>query len=184
LSFNRNLTVTLNTQLLELYNKLAQVQLGTEEDSITWRWSNSGVFTTNSYYYWLEFGGIKSPQFQITWSAYISLKIKIFLWLVQKNKILTKENLRKRGWQGDTKCIFYNELETTEHLFVHCSISVCLWNWFTSYNNFQFNCNCIQELWLIDANIPYKDPKLCELVRGTFLWVIWNERNRLIFKGD
>jgi hypothetical protein len=33
LSFNRNLTITLNTQLLELYNKLAQVQLGTEEDS-------------------------------------------------------------------------------------------------------------------------------------------------------
>jgi zinc-binding in reverse transcriptase len=97
---------------------------------------------------------------------------------------MTKDNLRKKGWQGDAKCIFYNELETTEHLFVHCSISVCLWNWFTSYNNFQFNCNCIQELWLIDANIPYKDPKLCELVRGAFLWVIWNERNRFIFKGD
>jgi zinc-binding in reverse transcriptase len=42
-------------------------------------------------------GGIKSPQFQVTWSAYISLKIKIFLWLVQKKKIPTKENLRKRG---------------------------------------------------------------------------------------
>jgi hypothetical protein len=38
-------------------------------------------------------------------------------------------------------------------------------------------------LWKIDACISYKYPKLRELIRATFLWIIWNEINRLIFKG-
>jgi hypothetical protein len=70
-----------------------------------------------------------------------------------------------------------------EHLFLHCSILVCLWNWISSYNNFIFNYNSIQELWQLEAKIPYKDVKLTELIREAFLWVIWLERNRLIFKG-
>jgi hypothetical protein len=66
-------------------------------------------------------------------------------------------------------------------MFKH--ISVCLWNWIASYNNFTFNCNTILDIWQLEASIPYKDSKLCELIRGVFLWIVWNERNRIIFKG-
>jgi zinc-binding in reverse transcriptase len=103
------------------------------------------------------------------------------LWLDQK-KILTKDNLRKKEWQSDGKCILCDALETVEHLFLHYSTSACLWNWVSSYNNFIFNCNSIQELWQLEAKIPYKDAKLTKLVRGEFLWVIWLERNSLTFK--
>jgi hypothetical protein len=41
----------------------------------------------------------------------------------------------------------------------------------------------VKDLWQIEASITYKDPKLCELVRGAFLWIVWNEKNRIIFKG-
>jgi zinc-binding in reverse transcriptase len=50
--------------------------------------------------------GVTKEQFHITWTAYSPLKIKIFLWLVQHNRILTKDNLHNKCWQGDTKCIF------------------------------------------------------------------------------
>jgi hypothetical protein len=69
-----------------------------------------------------------------------------------------------------------------DHLFLHCSIVVCLWCWLSSHNNFTFNCNTIQDLWRIDANIPYKYSKICELIEGALLWIIWKERNRLIFQ--
>jgi zinc-binding in reverse transcriptase len=161
LNFTRGFNTTLRDQLHNLYSQLENISLDDNEDSIIWRWSVTEVFTTtHSCYTWLEFGGINNSQFSFTWSAYIPLKIKNFLWLVQKNKILTKDNLRKKRWQGEDKCIFYNAVETVDHLFLKCSISVCLWNWITSYNNFTFNYNIVQELWQLEASIPYKDSKL------------------------
>jgi hypothetical protein len=35
----------------------------------------------------------------------------------------------------------------------------------------------------IDGCIPYKDNNLCEIIRATFLWTIWNERNMIIFQN-
>jgi hypothetical protein len=66
---------------------------------------------------------------------------------------------------------------------VHCTIVRCLWVWIVSYNNFSFNCNSIDDLWQINAYFPYKVNNICEILKGAVLWVIWNERNRLIFKG-
>jgi hypothetical protein len=80
--------------------------------------------------------------------------------------------------KGNDKCIFfYNEIEIIDHLCIHCQISNCLYHWLSSYNNFAFNCSTIQDLRKIDANIPYKDPKLCELIRGAFFMgnMEWHE---------
>jgi hypothetical protein len=79
--------------------------------------------------------------------------------------------------------MFCDQDETVDHLFITCSFASCLWNWLVQYNNFVFNCIIIDDLWNIDAKIPYKDQKLCELIRGAFLWIIWNERNILVFNG-
>jgi zinc-binding in reverse transcriptase len=86
--------------------------------------------------------------------------------------VLTRDNLIKRGWSGVDTCIFYNELETIEHLFVHCTIVRCLWVWIASYNNFSFNCNSIDDLWQINAYIPYKVNNICDILKGVVLWVI------------
>jgi hypothetical protein len=44
-------------------------------------------------------------------------------------------------------------------------------------------CNSIEDLWIIDNYIPFKDTNLCEILRDAILWVIWKERNILIFQG-
>jgi zinc-binding in reverse transcriptase len=97
LSFTRTLNNALSQQLQSLYTLLSSVALNHNTNIIIWRWSTSGLFSVRSCYNWLDFGGVKSNRFQITWSATIPLKIKIFFWLVQRNKILTKDNLRKKG---------------------------------------------------------------------------------------
>jgi zinc-binding in reverse transcriptase len=139
------------------------------------------LFSVSSCYNWLDFGAVISKRFHNTWSVTIPLKIKNFLWLISKNKILTKDNLRKRGWIGDSKCVFCQEDETINHLFLHCS-NACLWSWLSNYNNFNFCISSIEELWTIDYSIPFKDSNLCEIIRGAFLWVIWKERNKIIFQ--
>jgi zinc-binding in reverse transcriptase len=145
----------------------------------------TGLYTTNSCYDWLEFGKYMILHVKKTWTATVTLKIIIFLWLLQKNKILIKDNLSKKGWRGDKKCIFCNSDETMEHLFVHCSMASGLWVWLARYNNFNLHshCNNIEELWNLKNCIPYKDENPCETLRGVVLWILWNEHNRLVFQG-
>jgi hypothetical protein len=67
------------------------------------------------------------PSFKKIWKAKIHLKIKIFMWLVSQNVILTKDNLVKRKWKGSTTCAFCNENESSQHLFFWVSnYQICL----------------------------------------------------------
>lgn len=48
-----------------------------------------------------------------------------------KNRILTKEKLCKRRWQGLSSCEFCGLFESTDHLFFKCSVAryilCCFW---------------------------------------------------------
>jgi hypothetical protein len=47
------------------------------------------------------------------------LKLKLFMWLVFKEKTLTWDTLQRRGWIGLGRCSLCNlESETISHLFV------------------------------------------------------------------
>lgn len=50
------------------------------------------------------------------------------MWLVERNSILTKDNLTRKKWKGDKKCAFCNEEETIEHLFFKCDVSGYVWS--------------------------------------------------------
>jgi hypothetical protein len=58
----------------------------------------------------------------------IPAKIKNFLCLMTNEAILTKENLRKRKWQGDPSCVFCSCVETTSHLFFQCPVAKVIWS--------------------------------------------------------
>jgi len=49
-----------------------------------------------------------APHNTFIWKLKLPLKIKVFLWYLYKRVILTKDNLVRRQWQGDTKCCFYS----------------------------------------------------------------------------
>lgn len=144
---------------------------------------SSGQFSVHSLYKWLEYRGIKNKTYTIFWKTKIPLKIKIFMWLSREGKILTKDNLAKRGWVGDQTCHFCNSLETIDHLFVTCAIIFRLWSSIANYNNFVFNCDHLTDLWLVDAWIPLKDRFLIELIRAATIWVVWLARNRVCFNN-
>jgi zinc-binding in reverse transcriptase len=92
----------------------------------------------------VRFWGVKDFAFQSIWSSHRYLKINIFLWRVRQNKILTKNNLSKRGYQGDIHFIFIfsNDAKIIDHL---------LWSWIANYNNFHFLYQNIEELWHINV---------------------------------
>ena len=71
----------------------------------------------------LNFGGIIPLKDMLWWNLPVPPKIRVFMWLVHHNTILTKENLAAKGWIGDMTCQFCTDVETTDHLFINCVLA-------------------------------------------------------------
>ena len=100
--------------------------LNDEPDSVSWSLSRKGKFTTKSVYDWLE-RDLSGPSYKWVWKAVIPLKIKIFLWQLFQNAVLTRDNMRRRNWPGNPVCSFCTNMETANHLFFTCPLARTLW---------------------------------------------------------
>jgi hypothetical protein len=56
-------------------------------------------------------------RFTHIWKAKIPYKVKIFVWLIENNAILSKDNMIRRGWVGNSSCQFCDIEENISHLF-------------------------------------------------------------------
>jgi hypothetical protein len=61
------------------------------------------------------------------WKIKLLLKIKVFLWLLYREAILTKDNLVKRNWHENDKSCFCNNYDTILHLFFECVLAKFIW---------------------------------------------------------
>lgn len=109
LSFRRWLTEELQGDLRRVRDLVFTHRLTNEKDKQKWAWEKSGVFSVKSVYDHLF---ISEPRFpnKMLWKAKIPLKIKIFLWLLAQDAILTKENLIKRKWKGSKSVLFVRKM--------------------------------------------------------------------------
>ena len=80
----------------------------TREDKLVWTKNPvNGDFTAKlGYKTWAEekFQGETKEWWKQLWKAKGPLKAKITLWQSLNNKILTWDNLQKRGWNGPNRC--------------------------------------------------------------------------------
>ena len=67
------------------------------------------------------------PINKFVWKLKIPLKVKIFIWLLHRGVILTKDNLAKRNWKGSKQCCFCIDDETIAHLFFGCDMARLFW---------------------------------------------------------
>uniref|UniRef100_A0A453SF10 Reverse transcriptase zinc-binding domain-containing protein n=1 Tax=Aegilops tauschii subsp. strangulata TaxID=200361 RepID=A0A453SF10_AEGTS len=103
-----------------------EVQHSDQPDSFHWKLARNGVFTVKSMYVDLiNYGPI--PRSIHIWKVKVPLRIKIFMWFVHKQVILTKDNLLKRRWVGSARCCFCDHDETIQHLFIDCPLAKLLW---------------------------------------------------------
>ena len=93
--------------------------LDSSPDRVVWSLEKSGRFSVKSLYEGLTKNecGVSLKR---NWKGKIPAKIKIFLWLMSNDVVLTKDNLLKRKWQGDPTCVFCECDETIPHLFFGC----------------------------------------------------------------
>jgi zinc-binding in reverse transcriptase len=123
LQFSRSLLGILLIEFNELSILVRNIVLSLTRDKFFWRISPSGKFSSHEVYDWLMFRGMIDSSADVLWHLPIPLKIKKFMWLVVQNKILTKDNLIKRGWCGSELCTMFPNQEIVVHLFVTCRIA-------------------------------------------------------------
>ena len=104
------------------------IQLVDRDDMVLWKIGKKGKFTVKSVYDALTSSNTGIYHKRI-WKGKIPEKIKIFLWLLANDAILTKENLRKKNWQGDPSCVFSDSIETVSHLFFPNALLLRLSGW-------------------------------------------------------
>ncbi|WVZ99656.1 hypothetical protein U9M48_044919 [Paspalum notatum var. saurae] len=117
-SFRRSLVDNKLIEWQSLVAQITHVNLVDESD-IFRNMTSSKLYTVRSHYLHLI---DRNPPFRHKgiWKIKIPLKIKIFLWYLQKGVILTKDNLAKKNWMGSQKYCGCNINETIEHLFLFC----------------------------------------------------------------
>ncbi len=158
-------------------------------DSVVWRWCPQGTFNPRNAYKFLMFDGVDDRRVRHLWSIRIPPKVKIFLWLVNRNRILTADNLSKRGWVGPSVCCLCGRAsKCLSHLFFFCPFARAAWSWnlFSepcTLSSFLNTVGGLADRW-IKARLSVKGRRkhLLDLCIAATCWEIWLARNDCIFR--
>ena len=122
----RSFFYSLNRSITYLIKKITSVVDLPGMNVILWKFGNKSSFTVKSVYNALSTNDV-GPYHKKIWKGKIPAKIKIFLWLVMNNAILTKDNLIRRKWAGNPTCHFCDKEESISHLLFQCSTAKAVW---------------------------------------------------------
>jgi hypothetical protein len=125
---------------------------------------------------------VKVP-FRFLWKIKIAPKINFFLWLIAKDKILSKGNLKKRNWRGGCDCCICGVCESTDHLFFECSVAKYIWRIVQVFNLKTIPGKLVDLFgrWPLGFNKNLRN--LLIIGAGAILWSIWKFRNDICFNN-
>ncbi|KAL6221385.1 hypothetical protein ACLB2K_009136 [Fragaria x ananassa] len=127
-------------------------------------------------------GGIRSGDDTTIWklSHNVPLKVKIFLWTLIHDRLLTNKTRVRRGLAIDALCPRCDfPLESLDHLFKDCTISMRIWSALHSPSEFPSTYTLPFNDWLLvnlksSMKMQYEIPWCCYFAMG--LWHIWKWR--------
>lgn len=161
---------------MELWEEVCQlastINFTSEEDSLVWQYS------VQSLYKIINFRGIQPDLISSIWEIKVPPRVQYFIWLLSKNKLLTRDNLGKRRKVEDVSCLFYNELESINHVFFECAVAQQLWSVLSSIFDISLgdSIESIGKLWLSN-----KRNGVLNVFTSASLWRLWKLRNDICF---
>lgn len=115
------------------------------------------------------------------WILSISPKIRVFMWLVTHNSILTKDNLLIRGWVGPLNCQFCSYDETIDHLFLNCTLAQRVWFWLGKSQDYMQQWHTLDDILTFALSMTTIQRQGFLLVVSAVCWTLWKHRNERCF---
>lgn len=126
-SFRRTVDDRMCRVWMEVVQLASTIVFCEEEDALVWKFSSKGIYTSQSLYKVINIRGVIPIHTPNIWSLNIPARIHFFHWLLFKNKVLTRDNLAKRQHVEDKRCLFCDELESSQHIFFDCVVAKKMW---------------------------------------------------------
>jgi len=177
--FHLPLSQQAHSQMLLLQNMLNEV--GRSEDHDKWKYIwNSKVFSVKKTYKQLSGNQRVHPAFRWLWASACQCKHKVFFWLLMKDRISTRELLKRKNMAlQDFTCVLCsnNTEESLLHLFLECPFAAQCWGainiQIAQYSDpFEFLLSFRNQL-----GVPF----FMEIII-LMAWSIWKSRNDQIFR--
>jgi hypothetical protein len=116
------------------------------------------------------------------WKSRLPLKIKIFLWMLWHDRVLTREQMKIRKWKGSEKCKYCGKLETRNHLFFNCVITQVIWVWVRISLRWPERPTSVQSLeTMIGLGLGTNRDSSTLIIIASVVWCLWKTRNDWLF---
>ena len=132
-----------------------------------------------SLYKVVNFRGVQIVFVCAIWDLKIPPRVQYHLWLMSKNRLLTRDNLNKRKKVEDLTCLFCEEQETVHHLFFDCVVVKQLWSVLANIFHTQSldSLEDVGKYWLSN-----KRNGIFNICTSAVFWSIWKLRNDICFQ--
>ena len=158
-----------------------------EKVKMCWRPSPNKGFQVKSYYNELSFVGVGCFAWKSIWKTKVPPRVAFFSWTTALGKILTADNLRRRGLGLVSWCCMCKaDGESVDHLLLHCSFVKELWDMIFALFVLQ---------WVMPRRVVdmfacwqgslghHKNIVIGKAIPHRVMWCIWGERNARTFEG-
>ena len=160
----------------------------TGEDKLLLKTVKEKGFSVKSMYKGFDI----SPTFdfpdRLVWNPIVPPKIGVFAWEVAWGKVLTLDQLKRRGMTFANRCFMCEEeKKTIDHLLIHCKSVKLLWDLFLSIVGISwvFPQSVLHTLlaWQ-GATMGKKRKKIWLVAPLCLFWNTWRARNSLVFENE
>ncbi|CAI0385208.1 unnamed protein product [Linum tenue] len=162
-------------------NGMEAPKAGLGEDRTIWGAEKDGRFRLRSAYNLVVDEKEEEPMdvWKQLWRWNGPNRVKLFLWLVTHDRLLTNAERKKRQLTSNDECNFCkDEVETTEHIIRRCKKAGGIWNHFSSKVT-EKNTNIDFQTWL-NRNLKADE---VGVDFGIVCWLLWKQRNDEVMEG-
>ena len=173
-------TVTTFLNMLEFKSPIREVA-----DGSWWQLRRNGSFDVRSWYGALCAATPTVFPWRSIWRSKAPRRVQFFVWTAAWNKVLTCDNLIKRGFIITSWCCMCKGSgETVDHLLIHCQVARSLWCWILRVFGLSWVFpETVKDLlfnWWNGLGKHASD--IWNLVPLCLMWIVWLERNRRSFE--
>jgi len=156
-----------------------------EVDRAGWTLSKRRIFEVKSFYKALVCHETTSFPWKSIWRVKALKRVAFFVWTAVLGKILTHDNLRRRGIVVVEWCVMCKKHgESVDHLLLHCDVAWIVWSSFYRLFGVEWVMpSSVVDLLSAWGTLLVRGPvhRIWKQVHLCVLWGLWRERNSRLF---